>query len=148
MNNYLNNPRIFHLCNVKDVSPQRGLFLCCWSIFSSILWVGCITFGIRALDSRVSLLQTCYLRIFAIIFFIQRLRSWNLNHMDLKYWWTSCMNFRSWFATFSEIWSEEVKVFAGSKIPSQTGDLGKIIITFILGIEFQLCKRWPKVNRV
>jgi len=43
-----------------------------------------------------------------------------------------------------EIWSEEVRVFAGSRIPSQTCDLGKIVITFSLSIKFDFVKNYGK----
>ena len=54
---HLYHLRIVHLCNVKEVPPQRGWFLIRWLIFSILLWAHFITLGIRVLDSRVSLLQ-------------------------------------------------------------------------------------------
>ena len=49
--------------------PRSGLFLRRSKLFSSIFGAGYTTFGIRALDSRVSLLQTGHRGIFAITFF-------------------------------------------------------------------------------
>ena len=55
--------------------PRSGLFLGRGYLFSSIFGAGYTTFGIRGLDSRVSLLQTGHHAIFAINFFIRRFRS-------------------------------------------------------------------------
>ena len=65
--------------------PRSGLFLRRSYLFSSIFDAGYITFGIRDLDFRVSLLQTGHRGIFAILFFCEvleaeifRVRSRNL----------------------------------------------------------------------
>ena len=91
--------------------PRSGLFLRRWSLFSSIFGAGFITFGIRTLKSRVSLLQIGHRGIFTISFFLRRFRSWNIYHTNKKSWGTSCENFRSWFKIVLEIWSVEVRSF-------------------------------------
>lgn len=40
----------------------------------------------------------------------------------------------------------EVRVFAGSLISSQRGDLGKIVITLFLRSELELCRLWQIVH--
>ena len=129
-------------------SPWSGLFIRCWYLFSSIFGAGFTTFGIRALDSRVSLLQTGHRGIFTINFFLQRFRRWNFYWAKPKSWGTSCKNFRSWFAIFSEIWFVEVMVFVGSQISSQRGDLSKIVITLSQSIRLEFCKKWSKVHEM
>ena len=126
---HLYHPIIVHIFNVKEVSPSKRLISKSRSIFSSILWAGCITFGIKALDYRVLLLQTCHCGIFAIMFSIRRWRSWKFYRAKPKFWETSCKKFRSLFAKFLEILSVEVRNFLGSQISSQIGDRGKIVIT-------------------
>ena len=74
----LYHPRIVHSCNVLRLPPRSGLFLRHWYLFSSIFGVGFTTFGIKALDSRVSLLQTGHREIFAINLFLQMFKRWNL----------------------------------------------------------------------
>ena len=124
--------------------PRSGLFLRCWSLFSSIFGADFITFGIRALDSRVSLLQTGHHGSFAITLSLRRFRSWNFYHAKPKAWGTSCINFRSWFAIFSEIWSVEVRVFAGSRISSKRGDLGKIVVNLLWALDWNSVKSGQK----
>ena len=91
--------------------PWSGLFLRRWYLFSSIFEAGYTTFGIRAWNSRVSLLQTGHCGIFAITFFLRSFRSWNVYGAKLKSWRIFSKNFRAWFAIFSEIWSVEVRYF-------------------------------------
>ena len=55
--------------------PRSGLFLRREYLFSSLFGAGYTTFGIGALDSRVSLLQTGHRGIFAITIFIRSFRS-------------------------------------------------------------------------
>ena len=124
--------------------PQRGWFLSCWYKFSIFLWVGFITFGIRALDSRVSLLQTGHRGIFAITFFLWHFRSRKTNPFENKLLWILGPNFRAFYEKFSEIWSEEVGLFADSWITLKTGDLGKIVITFSLSIRLKFHKKAQK----
>ena len=71
--------------------PRSGLFLRRWYLISSIFGVGYTTFGIRALDSRVSLLQTGHRGIFTINFFYEvseaeifRVWSWNPEEYCVK----------------------------------------------------------------
>jgi len=97
---HLYHPRIFHLCNERCFPPRRGWFLSHWSIFYFILRAGCITLGIRALDSRVSLLQISHRGLFAITICLQCFRSRNSNPFELKSSWTSAPNFRSYLAIF------------------------------------------------
>jgi len=72
---HLYHTRIVHLCNVKEFSPWRAWFWSHWSIFYSILWASWITFGIRALDSRVLLLQIGHHGIFTINSFLWHFQS-------------------------------------------------------------------------
>ena len=51
--------------------PRSGLFLKRLYLFYSIFGIGFTTFGIRALDYRVSLHQTDHRGIFAIFFFYE-----------------------------------------------------------------------------
>jgi len=94
------------------------------------LWVGFITFGIRALDSRVSLLQTGHRGIFAITISIRSFRSYKKNPFESKYLWASSPNFTSSLTIFLEIWYEEFRVFASFRIPLQTGHHGIFAILF------------------
>ena len=91
--------------------PRSGSFLRRWYLFSSIFGAAYPTFGIRALDSRVSLLQTGHRGIFAITFFLRSFRSWNFYGAKKKSWGSLYKNFRFWFAIISEIWSVEVRYF-------------------------------------
>ena len=91
--------------------PRSGLFLRHWYLFSSIFGAGYTTFGIRALDSRVSLLQTGHRGIFAINFFLRSFISLNFYGTKLKSWGRFSKNFRAWFGIFLEIWSVEVRSF-------------------------------------
>ena len=50
--------------------PRSGLFIRRLYLISSIFGAGYTTFGIRALDSRVSLLQTGHRGIFALKIFL------------------------------------------------------------------------------
>lgn len=80
MTTYIN---MFILCNVKDVSPsKRLLFKSLIDLFLLFFWACCITIGMRALDSRVLLLQTGHHGIFAIHFV-----SKNLQKLKLKPIW-------------------------------------------------------------
>ena len=137
---HLYHPRIVHLCNVKEVAPSIY-----WSIFS---WAGFITFGIRAFDSRVSLLQTGHHRIFSITFSMRRFRSKKKNPFGRKSHWTSGPNFRSCLTIFSEIQSKKFRVSTGSRITSQTGDLGKIVITFSLSMRLKFRKKLQKEDEL
>ena len=130
---HLYHPRIVHLCNVKEVPPRRGWILRRWSIFS---WVGFITFGIRALDSRVLLFQTGHHGISTITFFVTFQKS-KKNPFEKNSPWT----FKAFRAIFAEIWSEDVGLFTDSWITFKTGDLGKIIITFSLSIGLKFHKK-------
>ena len=92
--------------------PRRAWILRCSSIFSIFAWAGFITSGIRALDSRVSLLQTGHHGIFAITFFFCGISDVEKkNSFEKKSRWTSDPNFRAFHATFAEIRSEEVGLF-------------------------------------
>ena len=71
--------------------PRSGLFLRRGYLSYSIFGAGYTTFGIRALDSRVSLLQTGHRGIFAINFFYEvseaeifRVRRKNLEETRVK----------------------------------------------------------------
>ena len=141
---HLYHQRIVHLCNVKEVAPSKRLnskaLIYLFYLFLS--WF--ITFGIRALDSRVSLLQTGHRGIFAITFLLWCFRRKKKNPFETTSCCTSGSNFRAFRATFSELWSEEVGLFSDSWITFQTGDLGKIVITFSLGIRLKFCKTVQK----
>lgn len=70
----------------RTVPPQRGFFQVIDLYFLLFLWSSYITFGIRALDPRVSIIQTNHLGIFTIIFFPRGFKSWSLSHDDLISW--------------------------------------------------------------
>ena len=91
--------------------PRSGSFLRRWYLFSSLFGAGYTTCGIRAWDSRVSLLQTGHHGIFAITFFLRSFRSWNFYGAKLKSWGILSKNFRACFTIFSEIWSMEFRSF-------------------------------------
>ena len=55
--------------------PRSGSFLRRLYLFSSHFGAGYATFGIRALDSRVLLLQIGHRGIFAIMFFLRSFKS-------------------------------------------------------------------------
>ena len=97
---HLYHPRIVHLCNVKEVSPSKRLNSKALIYLFYLFWAGFITFGIRALDSRVSLLQTGHREIFAITFLLRRFRR-KKNPFEKKLCWTSSPNFRFCQAMFS-----------------------------------------------
>ena len=67
------HPRIFHLFNVLEFSPSKWLIS--KALISLFFYFGAIftTFGIRALDSRVSLQQASHFGIFAIMFLYEGL---------------------------------------------------------------------------
>ena len=67
---HLYHPSIVHSCNVLEVSPLKWLIYKVLISLSSLLEAGFTTFGIRALDSRVSLLQIGHRGIFTITFFL------------------------------------------------------------------------------
>ena len=147
----------FFICIIQELfiyvmywrfPPRSGWFIRHLSLFSSIFGVGFITFGIRTLDSRVSLLQIGHHGSFPITLFLQRFKCWNFYKANPKSGGTSCTNFRSWFAIFLEIWSVEVRFFSGSRISSQRGDLGKIVITLSVSIILELCKKWIKLHEL
>ena len=71
---HLYHPRIFHLCNVLEFPPRSGSFLRRLYLFSSLFGAGYTTFGIRGLDSSVSLLEVGHYGIFAINFFIAQIQ--------------------------------------------------------------------------
>ena len=141
---HLYHPRIVHLCNVKEVSPSKRLNSKALIYLLYLLWASYIKFGIRALDSRVSLLQTGHRGIFAITFFLWHFRSRKKNPFEKKSCWTLGPNFRAFRAIFAEIWSEEFGLFADSWITFKTGDLGKIVITFSLSIGLKSHKKLQK----
>lgn len=43
---------------------------------------------------------------------------------------------------------QEVKVFAGSEIQSQTRDLGNIVINFVSNMRFEIYKKYMKFHRI
>ena len=119
--------------------PRSDWFLRCWSLFSSIFWDGFITFGIKALDSRVSLLQTGHRGIFSINFCLRRFISLNFYIAKPKSWGTTCKKFKSWFTIIIEICSVEFRDFSSSRISPKTGHRGIFAITFFL-------RRWRSWN--
>ena len=140
----LYHPRIVHLCNVKEVAPSKRLNSKSLIYLFYLFWAGFITFGIRALDSRVSLLQTSHRGIFAINFLLGRFRTRKINPFEKNWRWTLGRNFKAFCKTFLEIWSEEFGLFADSWITLKTGDLGKIVITFFLSIGLKFSKKVQK----
>ena len=145
---HLNHPRIVHLRNVKDVAPSKRLNSKALIYLFYLLWASFITFGIRALDSRVSLIQTSHRGIFVITFFLWRFRSCKKYPFEKTWRWTLGPNFRAFCRIFSEIWSEEVGLFADSWITLKTGDLGKIVITFFLSIRLKFRKTLQKEDEL
>ena len=141
---HLNHRRIVHLCNVKEVAPSKRLNSKALIYLFYLFWAGFITFGIRALDSRVSLLQTGHRGIFAITFFLWRFRSRKKNPFEKNWLWTLCQKFRAFRGILSEIWSGEVSLLADSWITLKTGDLGKRFITFFLSIGLKFRKKVQK----
>jgi len=73
--------RIVHLCNVKEVSPSKRLILklLIYLFYLFVSWF--ITFGSRALDSRVSLFQTGHRGIFSITFFFCNISEAKKTHL-------------------------------------------------------------------
>ena len=121
--------------------PRRGWIIRRWSIFSIFSWAGFITFGIGALDSRVSLLQIGHCGSFDITFFLWCFRSWKKNPFEKTSHYSLGPNFRAFCTIFSEIWSDEFGLFADSWITFKTGDLGKIVITLSLSIGLKFRKK-------
>ena len=94
----------------------------------------------------ISLLKTGYRGICALNFFLQRFRSWNFYEVKLRSWGSCCENFRSRCTIFFEIWSVEVRVFAGSWNSSQRSDIVKFVITLSMSIGLEFRKNWRIVN--
>ena len=140
------HPRIVNLCNLLEVSPSKWLFYRVLIYLYSIFGAGFITFGIRALDFRFSLLQTGHRGIFAITLLLWGSEAeiftekiWNLEERHVK-----ISDLGSQYLQRYDMW--KLYFFVGSRISSQTSDQGKIIINSVSGIGFEFCKKWTKVH--
>ena len=98
------------------------------------------------MDSRVSLLKTGHPGISSITFFcedseVEIETTWSLNVGELHARISDLSSIYFWRYDLGNL-----GFYAGSKIQSQTGDLGKIVRTFVSGIGFELCKKFQKLH--